>query len=285
MSRFLLVSLNIRAILQETTLYRRREKLSRMANGWGLGDAYDATIGRIKMQEGERSRLGMAALMWLSHSERPLDVDEMCEALAVEIGSTDLDFRNVPSRRTVLGCCQGLATVDNGSSTIRLIHSTLKEYLSRHPDLFSRAHSKMAETCLTYLNFQSNKRLLERPSFARSMSRQPKHFLRYSSLYWGTHMRMELSDRSRCLALDLLDRYENHISAELLWGSVSTQYSVHITRRNLWNKPVSALHCISHFGIAEVGIDFIKRGRRDVNQRDPAGLTPLMWAADRKSVV
>jgi len=106
MSRFLLVSLNTKAILQETTLYRRREKLAAMTNGAGLGDAYGVTIGRIKAQEGDRARLGIAALMWVSHSERPLKVDEICHALAVEIGSTDVKANNVPSIRTVLSCCQ-----------------------------------------------------------------------------------------------------------------------------------------------------------------------------------
>ena len=153
MSRFLLVSLNIKAILQETTLYRRREKLDTIANGLGLGDAYDATIRRIKAQKGDRARLGMAALVWISHSERPLKVDEIRHALAVEIGSTDINTNNVPSIRTVLVCCQGLAAVDKGSSTIRLIHFTLNEYLSRRADLFDGAHSKIAESCLTYLNF------------------------------------------------------------------------------------------------------------------------------------
>ena len=101
-----------------------------MINGPGLGGAYDATIGRIKARAGERARLGVAALMWILHSERPLNVDEICHALAVEIGSAAININNVPSIRTVLGCCQGLAAVDNGSSTVRLIHFTLKEYLS-----------------------------------------------------------------------------------------------------------------------------------------------------------
>ena len=93
----MLVSLNIKAILQETTIYRRREKLGVMTNGLGLGDAYDATIGRIKAQEGDKARLGMAALMWISHPEWPLNVDEICHTLAVEIGSTDINANNVPS--------------------------------------------------------------------------------------------------------------------------------------------------------------------------------------------
>ena len=266
MSRFLLASLNIKAILQETTLYRRREKLGAMANGSGLGDVYDATIGRIKAQGGDRARLGIAALMWISHSERPLKVDEICHALAVEIGSAHMNTSNVPSIQTVLICCQGLAVVE--SSTIRLIHFTLKEYLSGRPDLFGRAHSKIAETCLTYLNFRAIKELSTSPS------RDPRGtpFLEYSSLYWGTHMRMDLSDRSVYLALSLLDQYDNHISAELLWKSAIGPYFNSL-------EPFSALHCISYFGIAEVTIDLTKMKRWDVNQRDSAGLTPLMWAA------
>jgi len=291
-SRFLLVSLIIKAILRETTLHRRREKLGRMAKGWGLGDAYDATIGRIKAQGEDRVRLGIDALMWISHSERPLSADEICHALAVEIGSTGMNMNDVPPIRMVLDCCQGLATIDKESSTIRLIHFTLKNYLFGHAELFGGPHSKIAETCLTYLNFQAIR------DFSASPSHDPRGtpFLRYACLYWGTHMRIELSDRSRHLALDLLDQYDNHISAELLWGSVKKLFFTnHIgyhdrtpaeSRRKSTipeyldsRMPFSALHCVSYFGIAKIAIDLIRTKRWDVNQRDSVGLTPLIWAA------
>ena len=58
---------------------------------------------------------------------------------------------NVPSISTLIGCCQGLITVDKEAFTVRLIHFTLQEYLSAHPDIFSRPHSAIAEICLTYL--------------------------------------------------------------------------------------------------------------------------------------
>ena len=239
-----------------------------MTNGLGLGDAYDATIGRIKAQEGDRARLGMAALMWISHSERPLSVDEICHALAVEVGSTDVNADNVPSIRTVLGCCQGLAIVDKRSSSIRLIHFTLKEYLSRHVDLFDKPHSGIAETCLAYLNFKVVKDLSAHPS--RDLQDTP--LLKYASLYWGTHMRLQLSDRSRCLARDLLDRYDTHISAGLLWNS-------NLERNFHPNKGFSALHCVSYFGLAEVAVGLLSTKRWDVNEQDSTGRTPLMWAA------
>ena len=67
-----------------------------MKNGLGLGGVYEATLGRIKAQGEDKARLGMAALMWISHSQRPLQVSKLSHALAVEVGSTDLDADNVP---------------------------------------------------------------------------------------------------------------------------------------------------------------------------------------------
>ena len=100
--RFLLVSLNITAILDETTVYDRREQLRRMTKDGGLGDAYGVTLERIKEQSGGKSRLAMAALMWISQSERPMSPDELCHALGVQIGSTCPNPDKIPSIQTLL---------------------------------------------------------------------------------------------------------------------------------------------------------------------------------------
>ena len=83
-----------------------------MTNGLELGDVYDATIERIKAQDGDKSRLGMTALMWISYAERPLRADELCYALAVQLDSRDFDAGKIPSISTLVSCCQGLITVD-----------------------------------------------------------------------------------------------------------------------------------------------------------------------------
>ena len=72
MGRFLLISLSIDAILDEATISKRRERLDLMTSGLGLDGAYDATLDRIKVQGKGNSTLGMAALMWISFSERPM---------------------------------------------------------------------------------------------------------------------------------------------------------------------------------------------------------------------
>ena len=110
--RFLLVSLNIDAILREVTISARRQKLKEMTKGNHLGDAYATTLDRMKVQKDGRSTLRMEALMWVSNSERPLHTGELCHALGVKIGSTDLDHENVPEIRTILRGSLELITIE-----------------------------------------------------------------------------------------------------------------------------------------------------------------------------
>ena len=192
-----------------------------MTEGLELGDAYSATLGRIKRQGGERARLGMAALMWISHAKRPLKTDELCHALGVEIGSPNLNIDNFPSISTLLVCCQGLVVIEKEASTVRLIHFTFQEYLRANPELFGPAHSAMAETCLSYLNSQQVKAF----SVSPSPDVQGTPFLEYASLYWGVHAKRDLSDCAKSLALDLLSQYDNHISAAFLFSRTKRRNS------------------------------------------------------------
>ena len=107
-----------------------------MTNGLGLGYAYGATLDRMKKQGEDKARLRISALMWISHTERPLKTDELCHALAVEIGSPNLNTANVPSVGTLLACCQGLVVKKEVST----------------------------ETCITYLNSQPVKAFSTSPS-------------------------------------------------------------------------------------------------------------------------
>jgi len=78
----------------------------------------------MKAQKGSRSRLGMEAPMWLSHSEEPLHANELCDALGVEIGSTDRNSHNIPAIETLLGCTLGLVTVEASPHAVCLVHYT-----------------------------------------------------------------------------------------------------------------------------------------------------------------
>ena len=239
-----------------------------MTAGLELGDVYGATISRIKAQDGDKCRLGMAALMWISHAERPLRADELCNALAVQLDSTDFDIGNIPSMVTLVSCCQGLITVDKEASTVRLIHFTLQEYLSSHPDIFSKPHSAMAEICLTYLNSQSIKAL------SPSLYIHNGTFLEYCSVYWGVHAKRELSEYGRSLALRLLKEHYSRTSAALLLAKVE-----HFPYWDANLSPFSGLHCASFFGIVEVVAGLIELQCYNINKEDFSGRGPLAWAA------
>ena len=275
-SSFLLVSLNIDAILSELTLHQRRKKLGEMIKGDSLGDAYTATLSRVQAQPKNRSKLGMQVLMWVSHSERPLRIDELCHALGVEKGSSDLNIRNIPRIETLLACSLGLVTVEKFSGTVRLVHYTLQEYLSRNPNLFLKPHSMIAEVCLTYLNFA------QVGSISPTLRSVPQilAFVEYASCHWGTHARQETTEGVKALALKLLDRYDQHISSKMLL----------LCRVGLWDPPFdredrprgfTGLHGAAYFGCAEITVALLGMEKWDVDATDWHGYIALAWAAKR----
>ena len=279
-ARFLLVSLNIDAILGEVTIYKRRKRLEEMTKGKGLGDAYTATLTRIKSQNGSKSRLGMEALMWISHSEKPLKAIELCQALGVERGDTDLNAGNIPAIETVLLCSLGLVTIEASSSAVRLVHFTLQEHLSNAPSLFHSPHSMMAEICLIFLNFPQIKDL----STALYSPPAEAPFLGYASCFWGTHARKDLNESAKLLALELLNIYDKHISSKLLL--------IH-ERDWWWHRPeqqgsnllqgFTGLHGAAYLGIVEILHALLEMREWDLNATDVGGNTAFTWAARRGS--
>jgi len=242
-----------------------------MTDGLGLEDAYGSTLDRIKAQGSQRSKLGTAALMWICHSERPLGAEELCQALAVEIGSTNYSDDNVSSIQTVLSCCQGFAVLDRKGS-VRLIHYTLQEYLTSHRNLFQSPHSTIAETCLTYLNSQQ---IMALSGFHLQKTQRPP-FLEYSSLYWGAHMKTELTDCGKELALRLFSHYGRHISIKPLLEHTLGQYSL----RSIADYcKFGGLHYASMLGLVEIVRALIEIDGVDPDCVDDTGATPLMWAA------
>jgi len=269
--RFLLISLSIAAILGEATIHQRRERLDEMTSGLGLDSAYDATLGRIKGQGKGKSALGMAALMWISHSERPMNIGELCEALGAKVGFRDMNYDNIPSEKTMLASCLGLVTVDE-SSTVRLVHFTLQEYFNSHSGHFENPQSTMAEVCLTYLNFDSVNEL------SHSLDRAPAEtrLLQYASSYWGMYARNGLTEGVKSLALQLLGKFGKHISAKLLLeGDLS-----HWWKRGWYSEGFTGLHCAAYLGLDEIAIALLEEEEGCVaDMADGRGITPLAWAA------
>ena len=277
--RFLLVSLSIDAILGEVTIRQRRKKLDEVKRGNGLSDAYTTTLTRLKAQQRHRSILGMKVLTWVLCSERPLRKEELCHALGVEVGSVDLDPEDVPALRILLASCLGLVTAEASSSTVRLVHFTLREHLSRDPTLLHDPHSTIAEVCLTYLNFGKVRGLSPNPS--SDPTTMP--LLEYASYYWGEHTRKGMTENVQLLALKLLDRFDEHISAHLLLLRYNQTRSSgpHFDYRG-GPTGFTGLHGVAFLGIVEMVPAVLEMKEWDVNAADSMGSTALTWASRRR---
>jgi len=215
--------------------------------------------------------------MRVSYSKRPLLVEELCHALGVEIGSTDLSPQGIPAIRTLLSCCLGLLTLEVSSSTVRLVHFTLQEHLLSASTIFRSPHSTIAEVCLTYLNFGSVRDLS--PTVRCAPSTMP--LLQYASLYWGEHTRRGMTTENvGILALRLLERFDKHISAQLLL-LMNEEYSLSGPGFTGEQGPVgfTGLHGGAYLGIMELLVAVLEMKEWDVNARDCTGSTALTWAA------
>ena len=249
-----------------------------MTQGNGLSDAYTATLTRLKAQKGNKSTLGLKVLMWVLYSERPLKAEELCHALGVELGSPDLDHENIPALRTLLASSLGLVTAEASSSTIRLVHFTLQEHLLSDSTLFHSSHSTIAEACLTYLNYQCVRELS--PNLQSTPVTMP--LLEYASHYWGEHTKKGMTENVKILALRLLNKFDEHISAQL----ILSPYNKIIFGQpyfNLEKGPMgfTGLHGAAFLGIVEILAAVLEMKEWDVNAEDNVSCTPLIWAAAR----
>jgi len=244
-----------------------------MSNGQNVGDVYAATLERIRAQGEDRARLGVDAIMWVAYSERPLEPEELCQALGVEIGSNDLDNDNAPSIRTILNCGLGLVTVDSSSSKVRLVHFTLQEHILANPTLFSNPHLIIAEVCLTYLNFGYINELS--PSLPSLPPTTP--FLEYASRYWGEHCRRETSPSVNQLALELLSRFDSHIFRNLFLDQELDSLGA-FSNHESPSRKFTALHVGAFLGVLEIVVSLLKINKLDLNAADDFGMTALWWA-------
>ncbi|MCJ1389131.1 hypothetical protein MMC18_001985 [Xylographa bjoerkii] len=106
-------------------------------------------------------------------AQRPLDLHEIREALAVQIGETEWDTKRlVNDMLKSLSCCGSLLLLDEEYLTIQFTHYSVKEHiLSKFPAPDLREYHTSLEDanvhlgciCLTYLNLDTfNSRLVKR---------------------------------------------------------------------------------------------------------------------------
>ncbi|KAG8534359.1 uncharacterized protein KY384_001203 [Bacidia gigantensis] len=281
---FLLPALQIQTILDETTRKGMRKALRKMPKS--LDATFGETLKRLQRQSRGRSQLGLDTLMWISHAKRPLRVDELQQALAIDDEDTSLDTENYASVRHIVECCLGLVTIDEESSSIRLVHYSVQEYLQEHKaEIFPDAEKSIAETCLTFLSFKDFDDQCNRLTLFDTRIRTYP-FLMYAAQNWGVHAKLSpcntlLSQIMRFTNLELnLFSAEQAFQAKF-WYRDPSQPRRYGADWERWYEETrrrqTGLHVASRWGLDALAVHILQESI-DVNARNSRGETALWWA-------
>ena len=189
--RFLFAVLQIDRICVARTVKKIKLALESMPNE--LDELYRQTVERIRRQPGDDGELGMKVLSWVTHAKRPLRVEEIQHALAVEIDEDEdppcqLDFDNILSPQTLTDLCAGLVVIDSSSQIIRLVHYTTQEFFDRERQNCSAdTEHEISKVCLTYLLYDVASQHPTDEYLSKTLSSYP--FFGYAALYWPSHLR------------------------------------------------------------------------------------------------
>lgn len=245
-----------------------------------LDDIYEDTLRRIKFQCEDDANIAMKILSWVVHCRRPLAVDELIYALAVCPDDNDLDVEELLEEDYVFQVTAGLLVSDH-TRCIRLVHYTTQKYFERNKDRwFPGARIDIANTILTYLNFESLAEPCQGSDEDEELdARLQKYpFLVYASQHWGDYARefSGVESKFRKAVFEFVQNPSKLASCiQAAWYSGSG-----------WDvrEGYNSLHVCAWFGLDEFIFDLLRQGL-SIDSRDPAyGRTALMYACKRGHV-
>ena len=217
---FLWVKLMIDELRKSSTRSEMIERLQSLPHG--LEEAYTLVFSRL-VQRLDRFELHLTrrALAFIVVSCRPLTFEEFRHIYAFESKSTASsghqleDFLLLKPVEALLAACGGLIRATNGS--MRLIHSSLKDFLLRSPEYWIRSndtdittfridmdntHQVLASLSLDYINMEKDK-LLPDHSDSLQVTKKNYPFLEYAIVYAVYHL-----NRSGSWSTTVLDKVQ-----------------------------------------------------------------------------
>ena len=277
---FLLARLYIDSLMKLITLRKIKSALETLPES--LDKMYDDMLARIQTQDPERATLAMKTLSWIFYAVRPLTIQELQHALAIEPGDVFLDKDGVSDKDMIVSICIGLISVQEGN-IVGFIHYTIREYLAhRAMCFFKDAQTQIAQTCLTCISFDEfdGGPCADDGAFEQRLNIHP--FLEYAASYWGDHARGPPERDVECLALAFLSSSPK-ISCSL---QVKDFYHFrHIRYQNFsqdFVDGISGLALAAMFGLYTIVNTMIRDGV-DIEARDAIDATALHRAVVAKS--
>ena len=252
-----------------------------------LDAVYENSIKKILGKEEKVRKLMLRTLLWITNAKRPLQRDELLEALVIEPGMKELeqDDRilgdNGEADDNFSNDCADLIILDN-NGYYQLLHSSLKDYLCSPPTakfnvpteyrvMQTNAEKTLGETCLTFLTFDKFKTGPAKSYEELSKILDENPFLDYAANCWGQH------------AFAANEVEANDVMNDFLYSSGARDLSIQLfsLRHDLpflkCSGTSTPLHALSIFNLLEIAKS-IPEVHSMKNQRDGNRLLPLEYA-------
>ncbi|KAG8527305.1 uncharacterized protein KY384_008049 [Bacidia gigantensis] len=254
-------------------------------------DQYNETMDRVNDQTEEDTKLALRLISLVRYAMRPLTVDEVCHALAIQPGERSLG--EVPDIDTALEVAVGLVRVVGHSTntassdptttrkqTVRLVHHTLQEYIDQR-QLFPTFHVDLTQKCLTYLSYDDLEDWLtaevSEDGWAGRLS-----FLEYAALNWGIHAQAVQTETVNHILTFLTQAPRPHVT-KVLHKAYSR--ADNLLRYKRYDIPPMAAHSRPRTPLIIATIlqlDYVAEvllPSPSINSKDMNGLTALHYAA------
>ena len=278
-ARFLWAKLYMDSLQAKQNYRQIKEALDGYPN---VDNLYQDAMRRIQSQQDKEDQaLGLKTLSLMVCAHRPLSLEELLQALAIDPGTSDIDEDKDFDKEGILRATAGLISIDSDGGAVRL-HSTLQDYLIKTLEQwFPEAELDMAVICMTFLSFVTfSKPCRDAEGFNIKKRRYP--FIAYASQYWGDHVRDAGSTPSLVNALTIVSdemRVATCIQAAFLTDKGYAGWDV--------DRGVDGLHLCAWFGFSSY-ISTLQQEDEDdfeVDVLEPTyKQTPLMYACRRGKV-
>ncbi|KAL2221474.1 hypothetical protein M432DRAFT_587466 [Thermoascus aurantiacus ATCC 26904] len=153
-----------------------------------LPETYERILRKI--EDSGTSLIAQRVFKWAAAAKRPLSVEEMREAIAVEPCQPSRDPSLVLNDIDRLSlCCRNLIAIDEEERVVQFAHHTVRQFLLAEistPSLkkfhfkLEEADHNVGEVCVTYLNFSDFKRQVEKIRSSGSRPVDPLVMLKMS---------------------------------------------------------------------------------------------------------
>jgi hypothetical protein len=223
--------------------------------------------------------LAKQALSWITYAQRPLTIQELCHALAIEPGERVLDPDAVCDIDDVLSACAGLVTVDTESNVVRLVHYTTQEYFERiRLEWIPHAQRDIATACITYLSMDTFLSGSCDSDEALEARLRDNVFLEYLARHWGRHAEVVQQSIS---GLALVFLCSDGLVLTVVQAAVVGKYRYGGYSQKFPSQ-TNGLHLVARYGLGCLAEKLLKEPGYNLraDAKDEVGRTPLSWAAE-----